>query len=172
MQRPTHKPKVPPGHATAFPRAADAAAAARLIAEFAALGPAEREFAGTAQGAALLTACGGNAPYLSDLALRDSAALLACMAAGPEAHVENLLRELRELAPDMPRAALGAGLRKIKRRAALALAIADIGGLWTLERITGALSALAELSLRAALRHLLLELHEDGKVTLPYPEDP
>jgi glutamate-ammonia-ligase adenylyltransferase len=136
------------------------------------LGPAERKFAATAKGTALLTACGGNAPYLSDLALRDSAALLACMKSGPDAHIALLLQKLRELAPDMRRAALASALRKIKRHVALALAIADIGGIWPLERITGALSELAELSLRAVLRHLLLGLHEAGHITLPHPEEP
>jgi glutamate-ammonia-ligase adenylyltransferase len=168
MQHYPHKPELPPP----FPRAADTAAAARLIADFAALGTAEQKFAGTAEGAALLTALGGNAPYLTDLALRDSAALLACMANGVEAHVAYLLARLREIPAAMPRARLASSLRQIKRRIALALAIADIGNIWPLERITGALSELAELSLRAAIRHLLLELHEGAKITLPHPETP
>jgi len=172
MRHHPHKPKSPPTATPAFPRAANAAAAARLIDDFASLGPAERIFADTAEGAALLTALGGNAPYLSDLALRDSAALLACMAAGPEAHVAALLQYLRELPAALPHAKLSAALRQIKRRVALALAIADISGIWPLERITGALSTLAELSLRAAVRHLLLGLHNNGQITLPNPDDP
>lgn len=172
MQRQPHKPDVTIAPHSVFPRAADVAAAARLIGDFAALGTAERKFAGSAEGTALLNALGGNAPYLADLALRDSAALLACMENGPEAHVAFLLQKLRELPADMPRARLGSALRQVKRRMALALAIADIGGIWPLERITGALSALAELSLRAVVRHLLLELHESGRISLPHPEDP
>jgi [glutamine synthetase] adenylyltransferase / [glutamine synthetase]-adenylyl-L-tyrosine phosphorylase len=172
MQRQPHKLESSSAAHAAFPRAANAAAAARLIDDFAGLGPAERKYAGTADGTALLTALGGNAPYLADLALRDSAALLACMTAGPEAHVATLLQHLRELPATMPRAKLGAALRQVKRRIALALAIADIGGIWPLERITGALSELAELSLRAAIRHLLLGLHQSGQITLPNPEDP
>lgn len=168
MQRQPHKPDDPP----VFPRAADVAAAARLIEDFAALGAAERKFAATAEGTALLTALGGNAPYLADLALRDSAALLACMASGVETHVALLLHRLGELPADMPHAQLGATLRQIKRRTALALAIADIGGVWPLERITAALSALAELSLRAVVRHLLLAMHENGQITLPFPDEP
>jgi [glutamine synthetase] adenylyltransferase / [glutamine synthetase]-adenylyl-L-tyrosine phosphorylase len=172
MQRHAHKPDSRTAPQAAFPPAADAAAAARLIGDFAALGPAERKFAATTEGAALLTALGGNAPYLADLALRDSAALLACMQTGPEAHAALLLQKLRELPAATPRARLGSALRQIKRRMALALAIADIGGVWPLERITGALSELAESSLRAAVRHLLLELHESGQITLPYPDEP
>ena len=164
MQRHDDKP--------VYPAAADAEAAARLLADFCAIGAAETKFAGTKEGAALLTSLGGNAPYLASLALRDSEALLACMAVGPAAHVATLLETLRALPASMPRAALGAALRRIKRRAALALAIADINGLWPLERITGALSELATLSVRAAVRHLLLELHEGGQIALPYPDEP
>jgi glutamate-ammonia-ligase adenylyltransferase len=172
MQRHAHKPDVSPAPRAALPRAADAAAAARLSADFAALGAAEREFAATAEGAALLNALGGNAPYLADLALRDSAALLACMQTGPEAHVAFLLQKLIELPAATPRPKLGSALRQVKRRMALALAIADISGIWPLERITRALSDLAELSLRAATRHLLLGLHDGGQITLPYPDEP
>lgn len=168
MQRTPHKRLTPP----AFPPAADAPSAARLIADFASLGKAEQAFSASTDGAALLTALGGNAPYLADLALRDSAALLACMENGVEAHVAGLLQELRALPAATPRTRLGILLRQTKRRIALALAIADIGGLWPLDRITGALSELAELSLRAAIRHLLLGLHEAGHITLPTPEDP
>jgi glutamate-ammonia-ligase adenylyltransferase len=172
MQHPAHKPDKPKPAAAHLPRAADAAAAARLAADFAALGPAEQAFADTPEGAALLAALGGNAPYLADLALRDSAALLACMASGPEAHIAFLLEKLRDIPLETPSARLGSSLRQIKRRAALALAIADIGGVWPLERITGALSALAELSLRAAVRCLLRGLHDAGRITLPYPDEP
>ena len=164
MQRHAHKP--------VFPHAADPAAAARLIADFSSIGAAEQKFAGSAEGSALLTALGGNAPYLAELALRDSAALLACMETGVEAHIAALLGELGKLHASLPRHVLSKSLRQAKRQIALALAIADIGGLWTLERITGALSELAELSLRAAIRHLLLELHEAEQITLPNPQTP
>ena len=164
MQSPTDKPD--------YPQPADTAAAARLISDFSSIGDAERQFAGSVAGRALLAALGGNAPYLSDLALRDSGALLTCMASGPEVHIAALLDGLGRLPATTPRATLAAALRQAKRQVALALAIADIGGLWPLERITGALSALAELALRAVVRHLLLQLHEAGQIVLPDPRDP
>lgn len=172
MQRQPDKPDIFTPSQMVFPRAADAAAAARLAADFSDLGPEEQKFAASVQGAALLAALGGNAPYLADLALRDSAALLAFMETGPQAHVGLLLQKLRDIPLDTPRAKLGQALRQIKRRVALALAVADIGGLWPLERITAALSELAELSLRAVVNHLLRGLHEAGQIVLPHPEDP
>ncbi|MDE2514569.1 MAG: hypothetical protein KGL12_00945, partial [Rhodospirillales bacterium] len=64
-------------HAARFPAAHDRAAAARLVERFVALGPAEARLASRAQGAAMLAALGGNAPYLAELALRESATLCA-----------------------------------------------------------------------------------------------
>jgi glutamate-ammonia-ligase adenylyltransferase len=159
-------------HKPVFPKAADAGAATRLRVDFSELGEAQFAFAATEEGAALLHALGGNAPYLAGLALRDSEALLACMAAGPDAHVAKLLEGVRALPPDLPRRELSAAVRRAKRQAALAIAIADIGGLWPLETITRALSDLAEETLRAVVRHLLFTLHEAEQITLPHPDTP
>jgi len=155
-----------------FPRAADAAAARRLREDFAEIGPAEREFAGTREGAALLDCLGGNAPYLAGLAIRESACLLAVMAGGPQAVLDAQLAALESLVPGTARKPLSAGLRRAKRRAALAIAIADLGGIWPLTRITAALSSLGETATRVAVRHLLLGLHERGLIALPQPENP
>jgi len=159
-------------HKPSFPQAADPAAAERLRADFAALGPREAQFAATESGTALLAALGGNAPYLADLACREAATLLACMQTGPRAEAQALLAALDTLPPEVPRPVLSAALRRAKRQMALTIAIADLGGLWPLEEVTRALSDLAEATLRAAIRHLLWEMHEDGEITLPHPEAP
>jgi glutamate-ammonia-ligase adenylyltransferase len=155
-----------------FPRPADPAAAARLRADFAARGAAEQKFAVTAAGRAVLDCLGGNAPYLADLACRDSAAFLATMKDGPAARFEALLAELRQTAPGLTRQKLGVQLRQTKRRAALAIALADLGGIWTLEQITGALSELAESACAVVIDHLLRSLHDAGQIVLPDPATP
>jgi glutamate-ammonia-ligase adenylyltransferase len=162
----------PHSHKPDFPLPADHAAGQRLIEDFSELGPAEAALATSPAGRTLLASLGGNAPYLADLACRESATLLTCMAAGPDASFAAVLETVRELPPATPRSTLGAALRQAKRQAALCIALADIGGLWPLEQITRALSDLAEHSLRAATDHLLLGLHEAGKITLPHPEAP
>ncbi len=159
-------------HKPSFPKAADLSAAERLLEDFKALGAPEANFAATELGSALLAALGGNAPYLAELACRESATLLACMQTGPQAVISSVLSELDALPPDMPRYALSAALRRAKRQMALAIAIADIGGMWALEQVTGALSDLAEAVLRAAVRHLLRALHDAGRIVLPHPEEP
>ena len=51
----------------------------------------------------------------------------------------------------MRREKLAAALRRAKRVIALATAVADIGGIWPLERVTEALTALAETALARAV---------------------
>ncbi len=94
------------------------------------------------------------------------------METGPRAVTQALLAALDALPPDTPRAPLSAALRRTKKQMALTIAIADLGGLWPLEEVTGALSDLAVAALRAAIRHLLREMHEDGEITLPHPDEP
>ncbi|MDE1907210.1 MAG: glutamate-ammonia-ligase adenylyltransferase, partial [Rhodospirillales bacterium] len=159
-------------HKPCFPQPADKAAAARLCADFAALGAREAKFTVTESGAAVLAALGGNAPFLAELACREPATLIACLETGPQAETEAVLAGLDALPPNLPRTSLSAALRQAKRRMALAIAVADIGGIWALEQVTAALSKLAETALRAATRHLLRTLHEAGEITLPHPEDP
>ncbi|MDE8346930.1 MAG: hypothetical protein POH28_12285, partial [Acidocella sp.] len=65
-----------------LPAPADMAAAARLRADFAALGKAEQRFAQSQMGAAMLDCLGGNAPYLADLACREPQSLVDTMATG------------------------------------------------------------------------------------------
>jgi glutamate-ammonia-ligase adenylyltransferase len=155
-----------------WPRAADAQAAERLAESFAALGQREKKFADSEMGRAVLAALGGNAPYLADLALTDSATLLDAFRRGPDAVFRDNVTSLRDIPLKTPRAALARLLREQKRRAALTIALADIGGVWSLQRITAALSELAEAALRAAIRHLLASLHAAKTIALPNPADP
>jgi [glutamine synthetase] adenylyltransferase / [glutamine synthetase]-adenylyl-L-tyrosine phosphorylase len=159
-------------HKLHLPSAADPAAARHLAEDFAALGPAEQAFAAAPAGRAVLDALGGNAPYLAELACRESACLLAILAQGPEAVFSAVLKRLQNLEPETSRHTLGTELRAAKRRAALAIAIADLSNAWTLPQITAALSELAETACRAAIRHLLGSLHASGQITLPHPETP
>ena len=161
------------GHTGArWPRPADAGAGARLLAAFAARGAAEKRFAATAEGAAVLAALGGNAPYLAELALAEPATLMAAVAQGPEPVLAEVLSGLADSRLPGTRAALMRGLRVAKRRAALAVALADIGGSWKLPDVIRALSALADAALGAALAFLLRELHLRGAISLPDPAQP
>ncbi len=155
-----------------WPAPADAEAASRLAERFSGLGGAEARAAARPAFAAMLASLGGNSPYLAELALREPAALRSLARSGPDALAEAALGQVAALPPELPRPRLAAVLREAKRQVALAAAIADIGGLWRLDQVTGALSALAEAALRAAVAHLLRDAHAQGVLRLPDPERP
>ncbi len=147
-----------------YPPPFDRQAADRLLAAFP--GPMDPELT------ALLACLGGNSPYLSDLALREPDTLRAVVAQGPDAVCDLALGRLAPVAPALGRAETAALLRTAKRHVALAAAIADIGGAWTLDQVTGALSDLADGALRIATAHLLAASHDRGDLRLPHPTAP
>lgn len=57
-------------------------------------------------------------------------------------------------------------LRQAKRRAAFAIALGDLSGLFDGAEATGWLTSLAEACIAAAIDHLLLAAHNGGKLTL------
>src|SRR4051794_24970599 len=130
-----------------WPRPHDVEAAERLIERFSALGRTETRLATQPSVAALLCALGGNSPYLADLAVREAASLSMIVSSGPDAVVTAALGKLATTAPHGRRDHVAAALRRAKRVVALATAIADIGGIWPLERVTAVLSDLAEATL-------------------------
>ncbi|MEJ1977773.1 MAG: bifunctional [glutamine synthetase] adenylyltransferase/[glutamine synthetase]-adenylyl-L-tyrosine phosphorylase [Acetobacteraceae bacterium] len=156
----------------AWPAAADPAAAERLIERFAAIGATEARLTRQPGFAAMLAAIGGNSPFLSDLAVREAASLRRLARTSPADVVAAALRDVAACPPTAPRAQLAATLRRAKRQVALATALADIGGLWTLEQVTGALSDLAQAALTAAVAHLLRAAVAQGVLRLPHLRDP
>ena len=149
-----------------WPRPADADAATRLVERFAPLDPDGRV------PQSLLRCLGGNAPYLAELAVREFAALLGCVDHGPDRVVADALAALAEVPPAAPRERVASALRQAKRIVALVVAVADIGHIWRLERVTAALSDLAEATLGLAVAHLLRAAHDAGGLALPDPDDP
>ena len=120
-----------------------------------------------------LAAIFGNSPYLADCALRDPAVIVALLVDGPDKVFRRLAADLAATyrAPTAI-ADLMAGLRIAKRRAALTIALADIGALWPLEQVTAALSDFADMALDLAVRHLLREAASAGAFRLRHPDDP
>ncbi|MGP1396926.1 MAG: bifunctional [glutamine synthetase] adenylyltransferase/[glutamine synthetase]-adenylyl-L-tyrosine phosphorylase [Inquilinaceae bacterium] len=124
-------------------------------------------------GRALLLALFGNSPYLTDCALREPALLRTLLADGPDATFAGLMADMdAQLKEETDTTRLMHGLRVAKRRVALLIALADIGGIWPLEAVTGALSDFAERALRLAVAHLLRQTASRGAFALPNPDDP
>ncbi len=82
------------------------------------------------------------------------------------------MAELAAVPPPPRRDRIAAAMRRAKRIVALATGIADIGDIWPLERVTAALSDLAEATLSLAMAHLLRAAHDAGELRLPDPPDP
>ena len=115
-----------------------------------------RRLGEAATGRALLAAIFGSSPYLSTSLIDDPEFAALLLRRGPDAASAGVLDGWRaELGGEIDEAGLMSGLRRGKRRFALAVALADIGGVWPLERITGALSECAETTLDLAARHLV-----------------
>ena len=123
---------------------------------------------------ALLGALFGNSRYLSHCLIADQGFARLLIESGPEA----ACAAARAMAAD--RSALGTEsradamkrLRVAKRRASLAIGMADVASVWPLERVTGALSDIASATLDAVCAHLLRALHDRGKLALPDPQAP
>ena len=121
----------------------------------------------------------GNSPFLSHCILRDPGFLRPLLTQMPEATLAGILEDIRRapaevaaLDPAAARAALMTRLRIGKRRAALLIGLADVGGLWPLAQVTGALSDLADGAANASLTLLLRESVAKGDLHLPYPDEP
>ncbi|EEW26381.1 [protein-PII] uridylyltransferase family protein [Rhodobacter ferrooxidans] len=141
-------------HPIAF--AADAAAdAARSLAD---LGPDLLP---------LIHGTAGCSPYLKGLMLREADWLRAALTISPEAALAEVLEPLDTLSVDT----LGAGLRIAKRRVALLIGLADLGGVWRLEAVTGALTQLADRAVHLCLTRLVAEEIRRGKLPGQGPDD-
>ena len=122
----------------------------------------------------LLSPVFANSPYLSQSLISDPGFARLALEAGPDAAFCAAQEEAADRTgfAEESLAGIMLRLRRAKRRAALAIALGDIAGVWPLEKVTGALSGFAEATLGAALRHLLRGLHEAGELALPEPGDP
>ena len=117
--------------------------------------------------AALLGGVAAEAPYLWDLVRADPVRLVGFLTHDPEDELARLLAKARtDTAAARNSAAVMRSLRHMKARAALLIALADIGGGWPLARVTAALTDVAETALGAAVRYLLREARRGGKLIL------
>ena len=137
---------------TRSPIAFDKEAAADVVRAFGDLAP---EVAG------LLAETAGCSPYLKGLMGREGEWLRGALAGAPEVAMAAVLA-----APVGVEGAeaLGEALRTAKRRAALLTALCDLGGVWRLEEVTGALTRLADLSVDLGIRWFVGEEIRRGKL--------
>jgi len=122
----------------------DARSAERLVDAVAAhrpLSEAERE---------ALAPVFGASPYLAGLVRRDPNRLAGLLDDDPAARLEDILVRTLALAGAAPET-VAPGLRRLKAEAHLLTALADLGGVWDLDQVTGALARFADAALASAL---------------------
>jgi len=113
--------------------------------------------AGFTSGESLLDSVFGNSAFLGRLAIRETGALAQYFAAGPQT-VLNAAILLAEAAGRADHEAQAMKeLRIAKRRAALAIAMADIAGTWDVDKVTAELTRFADACVAGALRFLLAQ---------------
>jgi glutamate-ammonia-ligase adenylyltransferase len=163
----------------AAPQPSSAAAALARVADWL------DEIAGTAAGRtlqrafaehppvhALVAGIAEYSPYLWDLARADPARLLALLQSDPDARIAAIIAEAAAAARASDEAGVMRALRRMKADAALLIALADIGGVWPVMRVTRALTELADAAVGTAVHHLLADAARRGRLHPPDPKRP
>ncbi len=116
---------------------------------------------------ALLDGAAGCSPYLASLMRRHADWLTTAIGIGPEAALDDALQNLPEDSENLTRR-----LRLVKARVALIAGLADLGGVWTLEQVTGALTRLADRSVDALIRAFARDEARRGRLPGVMESDP
>ncbi|WP_323764982.1 glutamine-synthetase adenylyltransferase [Marinovum sp.] len=114
----------------------------------------------------LLAGTGGCSPYLKSLCEKEQD-WIAPAFDDADAALAALFDDLRETPPDR----LASALRRAKRRVALLSGLADLGGVWSLEEVTGTLTRFADLATHLAIRATVGHELRRGKIPGKSEED-
>ncbi|MBT6096229.1 MAG: bifunctional [glutamine synthetase] adenylyltransferase/[glutamine synthetase]-adenylyl-L-tyrosine phosphorylase [Rhodospirillaceae bacterium] len=115
----------------------------------------------------------GNSPFLSQAVIRDPGFVCELLCAGPDKAFSQVLSNISDKSKEsLNDNDIARILRVAKRRAAITIALADIAGLWPLEKITGTLSQFAGAALDLAVAHLLRQAAGQGAFELRHPDEP
>ena len=107
-----------------------------------------------------------HSPYLLHLSRLYPHIILALSQNHEEPMLESLLATLT-LQPEWNETQIMQFLRNVKSQASLLIGLSDLLKSWTVERVTQALSDLADLSVRNAIDYLLYRAAEKGEISLP-----
>ena len=104
------------------------------------------------------------APFLRDLMLEDTARLAALLSVDPVKRAAAIAEETANAWRGTGEAELMARLRRLRAEMALLAALADLGGVWDVDRVTRSLSAFADAAVGAAVRFLLTQAAASGEI--------
>jgi glutamate-ammonia-ligase adenylyltransferase len=125
----------------------------------------------------LLLSIADHSTFLWQLIASDPARIASICLQSPEethrsivASQAGLFREFRS--GDVARDAVVRKFRRNRNTHALLVALADIGGIWSVEEVTRALSEFADSSVRGGVDLVLTETAQSGRIILPDPDKP
>ncbi|MGH6947603.1 MAG: bifunctional [glutamine synthetase] adenylyltransferase/[glutamine synthetase]-adenylyl-L-tyrosine phosphorylase [Kiloniellales bacterium] len=111
--------------------------------------------------------------FLGQALVREMGTLTALALEGPEATVARITGDLKcEAGESADPAQAGAALRCARRRLALAVGLADLGGLWSVIQVMTALSEFADRGLSLGIATLLRQAAGRGDLELADPAHP
>jgi [glutamine synthetase] adenylyltransferase / [glutamine synthetase]-adenylyl-L-tyrosine phosphorylase len=127
--------------------------------------------------AELIRALADHSPFLWQLAIQDPARLASLAATAPEASLRVIVERQASLgrsfaAGEISRDEVVRALRRNRAAHALLVGLADIGGVWSVEEVTQALTDFADASVRGGVAVVLAEAAANGRIALPNPDDP
>ncbi len=126
--------------------------------------PALREF---------LAAVFDLSPYLRQLSFRFPGYVCVAHVEGFDAALKQALDHAFLAGDDLiDEAQVMTRLRQAKQQVALVSGLADLGGWWSAQKVSQAISDIADATLQTAVRHLVLNAHRSGKMELPDPDNP
>jgi len=133
----------------------DPAAAARIEAAVRVHEPSLRLVAGVL----------AHSPFLTRILKRDPDWLLTTLGSDPDEFLASALADLpAKIGRDGTLVSGMSDLRILRQRLALHIALADLGGVWDVDRVVAALTAFADAATDAALRLALRETERAGRV--------
>ena len=117
----------------------------------------------------LIELVAGSSPYLRRLIERNPDFALHCLRTAPDRTLEAIIEATqREGRGADSEAALMTVLRRHKAKTALAIALCDISGAWSLDQTTDALTCFADAALSSAVEWLLRKAGGEGEVARGY----
>jgi glutamate-ammonia-ligase adenylyltransferase len=133
----------------------------------------KRRFADHPKAGTLIAALAESSPYLWELVRNEPERLATLLESNPDRRLEAIVADAaRAITATEDDAEVMRLLRRMKTEGALLIALADIGGVWPIMRVTAALTELADAALRAVVRHLLSEAARRGRYCPADPERP
>jgi glutamate-ammonia-ligase adenylyltransferase len=119
-----------------------------------------------------LESVAGGSPYLRAIMLRDPRFLVDIMNHSPEDLLASLCAGVHAAQTLSSQAEIMVALRHAKAKASLLIALADLGQLWSVDEVTGALARFADAMLEATINWLLLDATRAGKFRCIDRNDP